>query len=45
MAELAQLQQHFADGLLRAHDAIAPHISSRLFLPNLCCRSIATTSS
>ncbi|MCR6553006.1 DNA-binding domain-containing protein, partial [Aeromonas sp. CPF2-S1] len=31
MAELAQLQQHFADGLLGAHDAIAPHISSRLF--------------
>ncbi|MGL5322499.1 MAG: DNA-binding domain-containing protein, partial [Aeromonas veronii] len=31
MAELAQLQQHFADGLLGAPDAIAPHISSRLF--------------
>lgn len=31
MAELAQLQQHFADGLLGAPDAISPHISSRLF--------------
>ncbi|MFQ1658016.1 putative DNA-binding domain-containing protein [Aeromonas veronii] len=31
MAELAQLQQHFAEGLLGAPDAISPHISSRLF--------------
>lgn len=31
MAELVQLQRHFADGLLGEPDAIAPHISSRLF--------------
>ncbi|MCF3097640.1 DUF2063 domain-containing protein [Aeromonas australiensis] len=31
MVELAQLQRDFADGLLGAPDAIAPHISSRLF--------------
>ncbi|MGL4250732.1 MAG: HvfC/BufC family peptide modification chaperone [Aeromonas sp.] len=31
MADLAQLQQHFADGLLGEPDAIVPQISSRLF--------------
>jgi len=31
MADLAQLQQHFADGLLGQPDAIVPHIHSRLF--------------
>lgn len=45
MAELAQLQQRFADGLLGAPDAISLTSAPGSFLPNLCCRSIATTSS